>query len=81
MSADLLREIAERHAEWTTPETLTAAICGDLRLNARQREALFGLVLERCQQWERSRVREVGRMSALLLALDLLTRDPEAQAQ
>lgn len=59
MSADLLREIADRHAEWNTPETLTAAICGDLRLNARQREALFGLVLERCQQWERGRVRQV----------------------
>jgi hypothetical protein len=45
------------------PSATALAIVKVLRLSASQREALFSLVLDECERWERSRVRAVERVA------------------
>jgi hypothetical protein len=65
MSNDLFREIVGRQGDGD-PETLADAVCADLALTVRQREAMFRLILAEIESMHRSVVRavehEVGRV-------------------
>ena len=55
----LFTELLERVGTVGEPETTAAAIVADLKLNARQREVLWPIVLEACELVDRNRVRRV----------------------
>ena len=55
----LFTELIERVGTVGEPDTTASAITADLMLNARQREALWPLILAECELVERGRVRRV----------------------